>query len=137
MGIDIKTLDDVGFQFFQTELIRKVLEATRMDYCNGLQTPTKVEALLGTDVNGYEDNRDWTNSYFSDIGIMLYLESNKRPDISFAIHQCDRFTNNTKESQETAVNRICWYIQGTKYNGLVFNPPKKLLVDCYANDGFS
>ena len=40
--IDIKTLDDGGFKFFQTGLIRKVLEATGMENCNGLIIPTKV-----------------------------------------------------------------------------------------------
>ena len=49
LGIDIKTLDNGGSQFFQTGLIRKVLEATGMEYCNGFPTPTKVEAPLGTD----------------------------------------------------------------------------------------
>ena len=53
LGIDIKTLDDGGFQFCQTGLIRKVLGATYMEDCNGLLTPTKIEATLGTDENGY------------------------------------------------------------------------------------
>ena len=43
LGIDIKTLDDGGFQFCQTGFICKVLEATGMEHCNGLPTPTKVE----------------------------------------------------------------------------------------------
>ena len=38
LGIDIKTLDDSVFQFYQTGLILKVLEATRMEHCNGLPT---------------------------------------------------------------------------------------------------
>ena len=71
--IDIKTLDDGGIQFCQTGLICKVLEATGMEDCNGLSTPTKVEAPLGTDVNGSEDTRYWPNSYASVIGMMLYL----------------------------------------------------------------
>ena len=50
--IDIKTLDDGGFKFFQTGLIRKVLEATGMENCNGLPTPTKVEASIGIEANG-------------------------------------------------------------------------------------
>ena len=58
LGIDIKTLDDGGCQFCKTGLIRKVLEATWIKFCNRLQTPTKVEALIGTDVNGSEDKRD-------------------------------------------------------------------------------
>ena len=69
--------------------------------------------------------------------MMLYLASNTRPDISFAVHQCARFTHNTKVSHETAVKRICRYIQGTKDNSLVFNPSKKLVVDCYADVDFA
>ena len=69
--------------------------------------------------------------------MMLYLASNTRPDTSFAVHQCDRFKHNTKESHETAVKRICWYIQGTDGNGLVFNLYKKLVVDCYADAYFA
>ena len=112
--IDIKTLDNSGFQFCQTGFIRKFLETTGMDHCNGLPTPTKVEAPLLTDSNGSEAKRYWTNSYDSVIGMVLYLESNKRPDISFAVNQCAQFTHNTKASHNTAVNRICRYLQGTK-----------------------
>ena len=70
LGIDIKTLYNGGFQFCQTGLIRKVLEATGMEHSNGLPTPIKVEAPLGTYVNGSEDKRDWPNSYASVIGMM-------------------------------------------------------------------
>ena len=69
--------------------------------------------------------------------MMLYLASNARPDISFAVHQCVRFTQNTKVSHKTAVKRICRYLQGTKDNGLVFNPSKKLVVYCYADADFA
>ena len=137
LGIDIKTLDDGGFQFCQTGFIRKVLEATWMENFNGLPTPTKVEALLGIDANGSEAKRDWPNSYASVIGMMLYLEPNTIPDISFAVHQCARFTHKTKALHETAVKRICRYLQGTKDNGLVLNPTKKLVVDCYADADFA
>ena len=57
-----------------------------MENSNGLPTPNNVDAPLRKDVNGSEANRDWTNSYAYVIGMMLYLASNKRPDISFAVH---------------------------------------------------
>ena len=136
LGIDIKTLDDGGFQFCQTGLIRKVLEATGMDHCNGLPTLTKVDIHLGTETNGSGSKRDCSNSYASVIGIILYLASNTRSDISFDVNQCARFTHNTKASYEIAVKRICWYLQGTKYNGLMFNPSKKLVVGFYADADF-
>ena len=107
-----------------------------MEHCNRLPTPTKVEAPLLTDMNGSDSKIDWTNSYDSVIVMMLYWASNTRPDIYFAVHQCSRFTHNTKASHETAVKRICWYLKDTKENGLVFNPFKKLVVDCYADSYF-
>ena len=68
LGVDIKTLDDGRLQFCQNGLIPKVLEAPGVDHCNGLPTPTKVDAPLGTDVNGSEAKRDWPNSYAYVIG---------------------------------------------------------------------
>ena len=81
---------------------------------NVLPTTTKVEVHLGTDANGSEAKIDLPNSYASVIGMMLYLTSNTIPDISFDVHQCARFTYNTKTSHDTAVKRICCYLQGTK-----------------------
>ena len=65
--------------------------------------------------------------------MMLYMASNKKSDIYFAVHQCSYFTHNTKASHETDVNSICWYLQVTKHNVLVFNSSKKLVVGCYAD----
>ena len=59
LGIDIKTLDNDEFQFCQTGLIRKVLEATGMEHCNGFPTPTKFESPVGTEANSSEAKRDW------------------------------------------------------------------------------
>ena len=132
LGIYIKTLGDGEFQFCQTGLICKVLEATGMEHYNGFPTTTRVQAPLGKDANGSEAKRDWTNSYASVIGMMLYLTSNATPDVSFDVHQCAQVTPNTKASHETNMRRICRYLQGTKDNGLVFNPSKKLVVDFYA-----
>ena len=108
-----------------------------MEHCNGLPTPNKVEAPLGTDADGSESNRYWPNSYASVIGMILYLASNTRPDISFSVHHFSRSTHNTKASHETAVKSICRYLQGTKDNGILFNLSKKLVMDCYADADFS
>ena len=108
-----------------------------MEHCNGLPTPTKVEVPLLTYVNGSEAKRDCSNSYASVIGVILYLASNTRPYILFSVNQCARFTHNTKASHETPVKRICRYLQGTKYNGIMFNTSKKMVVDCYADGDFA
>ena len=68
--------------------------------------------------------------------MMLYLESNTRPDISFFVHQCARFTHNTKASHETSVKSIFRYLRGTKEKAPVFNPYNKLVVYFYSNADF-
>ena len=57
-----------------------------MEHCNGLTTPTKAEAPLGKDEKGNEYNIDWSNSYASVMGVILFLSSNTRLDIYFAAH---------------------------------------------------
>ena len=67
---------------------------------------------------------------------MLYKASNTRPDITFAVHQCDQFTHKTKASHEMDMNIKCHYLQDTNENILVFNSSKKLVVYCYADANF-
>ena len=54
----------LGFSFCQTGLIRKVLEDTGMEHCNGFTTPPKVDAPLETDENGSESKRDGPTCMF-------------------------------------------------------------------------
>ena len=63
--------------------------------------------------------------------MMLYMVSNTILDTSFAVHQCAKFTHNTKASHDMSVKRICWYLQETTDKGLVFNPYKIMAVDFY------
>ena len=68
---------------------------------------------------------------------MLYLESDTRPYISFAVNQCSQFTYNTRALHKIDVKRICRYLQGKKDKGVVFNPYKKLVVNFYADAYFT
>ena len=42
LGIDIKTLDDDVFQFYQTGLLQKVLDGPYVENCNEFPEPTQV-----------------------------------------------------------------------------------------------
>ena len=107
-----------------------------MEHCNGFPTPTKIEALLVTYKNISETKRNWTNSNALFIGIILYLASNIRPDISFSVHQCVLFTHNIKELHETSRKRIYWYLQGTNDTGIVFYTSKIIVAYCYEDEDF-
>ena len=118
----------------QEGLIKKVLKTTGMIDCNRKATPAGT-ALLRTDEDGKPYNEEW--NYASVVGMLLYLSSNSRSDIQFAVHQCARFTHNPKQSHADAIKRICRYLQATQDKGLEFTPSKEMELDCYVDADFA
>eukprot|EP00957_Ditylum_brightwellii_P146113 11124788-Ditylum_brightwellii.AAC.1 len=67
--------------------------------------------------------------------MLMYLASNSRPEVAFAVHQCARITHGTKHSHEKAILQICKYLKRTKNDGLNVCPSKDLQANCYADAG--
>jgi hypothetical protein len=134
LGVELKTHDDGTVEFLQKSLIEKILKHCNMTTCNTKSTPAN-QTPLGTDANGPPFDRSF--DYASIVGMLMYLSSNSRPDIQFAVHQCARFTHNPKRSHGDAILRICRYLQGTKDKGLRFKPTSDLKLDCYCDADFA
>ena len=77
---------------------------------------------LGKDAVGDQQEESW--NYVSVIGILLYLSSNFRPDITFAVHQASQFMHCAKQSCEKAIIKIGQYLRITKTKGLWINQSK-------------
>lgn len=69
--------------------------------------------------------------------MLLYLCGHSRPDISFAVHQCARYTFEPKHTHELALKRIAWYLKGTLDKGLILTPTTTLDIDCYPDADFA
>ena len=136
LGIDITTLPDGRFELQQQGLIDKVLTETGMHNAAPVKTPA-IATPLGSDPNGESPQESW--NYATVIGMLMYLASNSRPDIAFAVHQCARFTHAPRASHEQAVKRILRYLIGTKSRGLVFSPNSdgSLQLDCFVDADFA
>ena len=134
LGVDVVKHQDGKVELQQKGLIEKVLKTLGMETAQTKQTPA-TQVPLRTDANGKPFNEDW--SYASVIGMLLYLSSNSRPDIQFAVHQCARFTHGPKESHTNAVKRIARYLAGTKARGLTFVPDPNINLDCYVDADFA
>jgi hypothetical protein len=134
LGVELKSHDDGTVEFLQKGLIEKILKNCNMTNCNTKATPAN-QTPLGTDADGPAFDRSF--DYASIVGMMMYLSSNSRPDIQFAVHQCARFTHNPKHSHGDAILRICRYLQGTKDRGLRFKPTTDLKLDCYCDADFA
>ena len=79
---------------------------------------------------------DW--DYRSVVGILLYLAGSTRPDISYAVHQCARFSHAPRHSHEVTLKHIGRYLKGTKDKGLIMKPMRDQLgLDLYADTDFA
>jgi hypothetical protein len=123
LGFKLKKHKDGTIEFLQKSLINKVLSSCNMFECNTMSTPAN-QTPLGTDAQGPAFDRSF--DYALIVGMLMYLSSNSRPDVQFAVHKCTCFTHSTKHSHGEAILRICRYLQGTKDKGLRFTPTKTL-----------
>ena len=118
----------------QPGLIKKVVEATGMTLCSPNKTPTSQTAL-GSDPEGPPIKENW--KYSSVVGMLLYLSTNTRPDIAFAVSQVAWFTSNPKQSHASAVKMIIRYLSATSDQGLSFTPTTVFKVDCFVDADFA
>jgi hypothetical protein len=136
LGIDIRRNDDGTIELIQIGLIDRVLKALGLDDDD---VTTRLEPAaketLGKDEEGPPRKESW--SYPSLIGMMLYLASNSRPDIAFAVHQCARFNHCPRLCHEVAVKRIARYLKGTRDHGFIMKPDSKLELEMFADSDFA
>lgn len=69
--------------------------------------------------------------------MLLYLSGNTRPDITFAVHQCARYSHAPKQSYAVAVKQILRYLKGTSAKGMIFSPSGDFEVNCYVDADFA
>jgi hypothetical protein len=76
---------------------------------------TPALGILYPDKGGHPRKDQW--NYRSVIGKLNFLVQHTRPDITFAVHQCARFSSQPTALHELAVKRIGWYLLQTKDKG--------------------
>ncbi len=70
--------------------------------------------------------------------MLLYLTTNTRPDIKFAVSQAARFTHDPKQSHASAVKTIVRYLAKTRTKGMIVKcPTLELKLDCYVDADFA
>jgi hypothetical protein len=123
-----------SFLLTQTGLIEKVIKAGGIEDCNKVATPAEASPV-GADLDGLPFNETW--EYAPLVGMLLYLASNPRPYIAYAVHQAARYSHGTKNSHAIAVKRILRYLEGTPDKGIIFKPNKSNKIDCRVDSNFA
>ena len=134
LGVKYEKQADGSIAMTQDGLIQKIIEATGMQECNPNRVPASREAL-GMNPEGESMTDAW--NYRSVVGMLLYLTTNTRPDIAFAVSQVARFSHNPKASHASAVKTIIRYLAGTKSKGINYRRPDKLTLDCFVDADYA
>jgi len=92
LGIKITPVG-TGLHMTQRGLIDKVVSALGLENCRPNWTPAQ-QGALGIDPDGPPMKEDWL--YPSVVGMLLYLSTNTRPDIAYAVSQVARFNHSPK-----------------------------------------
>lgn len=135
LGVKIQKNSDGTVSLTQPHLIDQILADLRL---NGDNVTTKdTPAISSQTLFRYESSPDFDGhfNYRSVIGKLGYLCST-RPDISYAVHQCARFSANPKNEHAKALKWLGRYLLGTKERGLIYEP-QETSFDCYVDADFA
>jgi hypothetical protein len=135
LGIHFSHQDSGELNMSQTGLIDAMTESAHVPKGRLKNTPTPATAILHADTDGLAQQESW--NYPSVIGQLNYLAHNYRPDISFAVHQCARFSKEPKALHKKAVTCIIYYLQCTRDKPLIMKPNKNLSLDAYCYSDFT
>ena len=133
LGISFKQ-KGADIELSQTGLIEKIIKYTGMESATPKPSPAAPDPL-GSDKDGEPFNEEW--GYSAAVGMLLYVSSNTRPDIQFAVHQVARFSHSPKRSHGQALKRIVRYLIETRDRGIVFKPDLTQGLDCWVDADFS
>ena len=119
LGIKFKYRKDGSVECTQRGLIQKTLQTAGMEGCNPNSTPA-LQTTLGAHKDSGPMEDSW--NYRGICGMLLCLSTNTRPDVSFAVSQVCRFSNDPKKPHATAVKTILRYLKKTEERGLLIRP---------------
>ncbi len=134
LGVDIKHVDG-KLQLTQPGLSERIVKSLGLNkHTTSCKTPAETNPLP-RDVAG--DPASGIINYASVVGMFLYLSGHTRPDLSFAVHQCARYTVAPTKRHEQALLRIGRYLLGTMTKGIYFDPSNDISLDCYPDADFA
>jgi hypothetical protein len=121
----------------QKRLTQRIINA--LSLADSAPKPTPSASILGKQEDEpLFDNKSF--NYRSVLGMMHYLTGNTRPDITFAVSQCARFQQATRQSHAAALKRIGRYLQHTLDQGMIVKripPGDPLTLDLAVDNEFA
>ena len=135
-GVRITRETNGSVHFMQPHLIDKILKDLRLD--NDEVTTRDVPARSSILLSRHTDLKDFDGVfiYHSIIGMLGYLEMT-RSDISYAVHECVRFSTAPKVEHGKAINWLVRYLKGTQDKGTIFCPDSERGSEVFVDANFA
>jgi hypothetical protein len=134
LGVNIARVDRDTFKLSPHPIKSILLDLGLHPDSKTKSTPSVKGCILHAFTQSEDHHEEW--NYRSVIGKLNYLEKCSRPDISFAVHQCARFSQFPKVEHSAAVKRIGRYLLSTLNEGIICKPNSESLT-CYADASFA
>jgi len=137
LGIRVnRNLQNGTISLIQPGLIDSVLTNLGLltdERVHGKYTPSAT--ILHSDPDGALRQETW--NYRSVIGKLNFIAANTRPDLSFAVHQCAKFSHHPHLLHEKAVKHIGRYLYLTRDKGLILQPQATHALNAYVDADFA
>ena len=137
LGIQMDRRPDGTIHMSQPHLIKQIMKDIKVDpvKLNPKPTPMVSSRIL----KRHSDSAKHDNSfhYRSVIGKLNYLEKGSRPDLSYAVHQCARFSADPRTEHSQAIRRIVRYLAGNSDRGTFFKPDTTRGLEVHVDADFA
>jgi hypothetical protein len=131
LGVALDKAPAGSIHIHQSGLIDKIIVTSKLQDANPNWTPASP-AAVGSDKDGIAyDHAPW--QYSSIVGMLVYLTTNTRPYIGYAVSQVARYNNDPKQTHATAVKMIIRYLKRTRDKGMIMRLTGMLDFVCYVD----
>ena len=115
----------------QTKFLRELLKKFGKEDLK----PSKIPCIVNLRLDKHEGqaSEQHINLYQQQVGSLMYLMTNTRSDITFAVNQCARYMSNPGPDHFKSLNYIWKYLLNSINYELVFNNKEKPILQGFAD----
>lgn len=139
LGLQVKHYADGSILLHQHTYTTKLLRALNMKNANALSSPMIGKSKTTEDPYGpatEEEKETDKLHYLAVVGALLYLATNTRPDIAFAVSVLARHSQKSTSRHWQGVKHLLRYLYGTEDLGLHYQKHTSGAIIGYADSGF-
>ena len=120
---------ETGIFISQSKYTKNLVKKFRLESASSVRTPMIPNVKLIVDLLGKSIN---SSLYRSMIGILIYLTTS-RPNISYSVGVCVRYSANPKESHMIALKKIIMYVKSTADFGVWYSKDTNDVLTGYSD----